>query len=272
MNNSNFSSHPYSSRNWTRSIINHRNLVYGLILVIALLGFEMFNYSTTQYALTDLLGDIRFLGISWSTILSIAFCGIDFAGVARLFSGDPIESKAKEIWFLFGAWLLAATLNATLTWWGVSMALVNHKLMSVAVVDPNTLVKVVPMFVAVAVWVTRILLISSISSAGSRFLSAEYRDNPQASYLVEHPRARVDEPTARPQRAYSTSSPQISPRPAPKPAAPTPAPKPEARRKQPVEKAPLEEPEYVPDPSYIPISAYHSLSAREDASNESPRN
>ena len=64
-----------------------RGVISGGILLLALFAFEIFNYSTTAFALTDMLGaNLRFLGISWATILSIAFCGIDFAGIARLFS------------------------------------------------------------------------------------------------------------------------------------------------------------------------------------------
>ncbi|NPV57555.1 MAG: hypothetical protein HPY76_12905, partial [Anaerolineae bacterium] len=96
-------------------------LVFAIIILTALLAFEMFNYSTTDYALRDMLGDLRFAGVRWSTILAIAFCGIDFAGIARLFTPESGESEPKEVWYLFGAWLLAATMNALLTWWGVSM-------------------------------------------------------------------------------------------------------------------------------------------------------
>ena len=55
-----------------------RGLLFGAIIVGALLAFEIFNYSTTEFALSDLLGDLKFAGIRWATILSIAFCGIDF--------------------------------------------------------------------------------------------------------------------------------------------------------------------------------------------------
>ena len=61
-------------------------LAFGVIIVVALGAFEMFNYSTTEYALKDLLGNLTFFSINWATILSIAFCGIDFAGIARLFT------------------------------------------------------------------------------------------------------------------------------------------------------------------------------------------
>src|SRR5271157_5058474 len=62
-----------------------RGMAFGGIIIVALLAFELFNYSTTEYALSDLLGNLRFIGLPWATILSIAFCGIDFAGIARLF-------------------------------------------------------------------------------------------------------------------------------------------------------------------------------------------
>ena len=121
----------------------------------------------------DLLGkDLTFAGLRWATILSIAFCGIDFAGIARLFTPERGSDEPKEVWYLFGAWLLAATMNAVLTWWGVSMAVANHKEVSTAIMDPKTLTQVVPVFVALMVWVIRILIIGTISVAGEHFLWA----------------------------------------------------------------------------------------------------
>ena len=63
----------------------------------------------------------------WATILAIAFCGIDFAGIARLFTPEQGADEPKEVWYLFGAWLLAATMNAMLTWWGVAIAILSHE-------------------------------------------------------------------------------------------------------------------------------------------------
>ena len=150
-------------------------LVLPFIIAVALLFFEMFNYSTTDFALRDLLGDLRFFGIQWSVMLSIAFCAIDFAGVARLFTPEDSSNEPKEVWFLFGAWLLAATMNAALTWWGVSMAIANHYVQGSAVVDPGTIQTVVPLFVAIMVWTIRILLIGTISVAGDKFLWGDTR-------------------------------------------------------------------------------------------------
>jgi hypothetical protein len=149
--------------------------VFAMIILTALLAFELFNYSTTEYALRDILGKMSFMGLGWATILSIAFCGIDFAGIARLFTPERGADEPKEIWYLFGAWLLAATMNAILTWWGVSMAIANHSLKSQSILDSNTLTTIVPVFVALMVWVIRILIIGTISVAGDRFIWGDAR-------------------------------------------------------------------------------------------------
>ena len=94
-----------------------RGMLFGGILLGALLAFEVFNFSTTDFALRDILGDMRYAGLRWSTILALAFCGIDFAGIAQLFTPEKGRDEPTEVWYLFGAWLLAAAMNAALTWW-----------------------------------------------------------------------------------------------------------------------------------------------------------
>jgi len=157
------------------SVLTHvrlqRGLVFGVIIVAALIAFEAFNYSTTDFALNDLLGGLEFFGVRWATILAIAFCGIDFAGIARLFTPEEHQPDRNEAWYLFGAWLLAATMNAMLTWWGVSIAIANHQTLGNGVVDRETLLRVVPIFVAVLVWLIRVLIIGTFSAAGDRLFS-----------------------------------------------------------------------------------------------------
>jgi hypothetical protein len=150
-----------------------RGLVWGLLIIGALLAFEIFNYSTTEFAMFDLLGDLQFAGIRWSTILAIAFCGIDFAGIARLFTPERGADEPMEVWYLFGAWLLAATMNALLTWWGVSIAVLNHNTLGNAVIPRETLLKSVPIFVAVMVWLIRVLIIGTFSVAGERLFTQD---------------------------------------------------------------------------------------------------
>ena len=148
-----------------------RGAVFGSILIGALLAFEVFNYSTTDFALRDVLGDLRFAGVHWATILSIAFCGIDFAGIARLFTPEKGREEPAEVWYLFGAWLLAAAMNAILTWWGVSIAIISHTSAGASLVGQAAMTKTVPIFVAIMVWLVRVLIIGTFSVAGENLFT-----------------------------------------------------------------------------------------------------
>lgn len=193
-----------------------RGTAWGTMIIAALLAFEIFNYSTTEFALTDVLGELKFAGIRWATILSIAFCGIDFAGIARLFTPEQGRDEPAEVWYLFGAWLLAAAMNATLTWWGVSLAILNHKSMGSAVVGATTLTKAVPIFVAVMVWLIRVLIIGTFSLAGERLFSQVDLRRPASAY--ERPQTQTS-PAIRPASALGTLRPASSLRSAARPAA-----------------------------------------------------
>ena len=155
-------------------------ITYILITVLALAAFEAFNFSTTDFALSDILGDLRFMGLRWSTLLSIAFCGIDFAGIARLFSPQNKTDHRYSGWYLFGAWFLAATMNALLTWWGVVMAMQTHPVLSAGLMEANFISKVVPIFIALMVWVIRVLLIGTLSKKSDKILAVNKTPQPQS--------------------------------------------------------------------------------------------
>jgi hypothetical protein len=192
-----------------------RGVVFGLLIITALVAFEIFNYSTTDFALTDLLGNLRFWGVRWATILAIAFCGIDFAGIARLFTPEGKVGEGTESWYLFAAWLIAATMNATLTWWGVSIAIVNHETLGNAVVARQTLLQVVPIFVAVMIWLLRVLIIGLFSVAGERYFG---QDQLRVEFAPREHKART---TSRRKQA-----PVSGYKPAPKPSSRSPRPEP----------------------------------------------
>ncbi|MEX0787193.1 MAG: hypothetical protein WD906_02010 [Anaerolineales bacterium] len=158
-----------------RRIHVHRGLAIGSLIVAALVAFEVFNFGTTEFALTDLLGNLHFGAVSWATVLALAFCGIDFAGLVRLFTPSSEAQEPAEVWYLMGAWFLAATMNATLTWWGVSLALLNHQSLGGAIVGAATLQKAAPVFVAVLVWIVRVLIIGALSLSGRRIFSLDAR-------------------------------------------------------------------------------------------------
>lgn len=173
-----------------------RGAAWGVMIIGALLAFEAFNFSTTEFALNDVLGDLKFAGFRWATILSIAFCGIDFAGIARMFTPEQGADEPAEVWYLFGAWLLAAAMNAMLTWWGVSVAIINHSSLGAgSVVSNATMTKAVPVFVAIMVWLIRVLIIGTFSLAGDRLFSQASR----RTYSTARP-------TARPQTSSATAS------------------------------------------------------------------
>ncbi len=135
----------------------NKRLIFLGILTIAGLLFEIFNFISTQYALLDILGNLSFAGMRWASVLAVAFCGIDFAGIARIFTPEKGRDEPAEVWYLFGAWLIAAVFNATLTWWGVSVAMISA----------GTVIPIIPIIVAILVLLIRVLIINTISLSGN---------------------------------------------------------------------------------------------------------
>ena len=153
-----------------------RQLVIGLLLVSALLAFELFNFDTTRFALQSSLGDMRFLSLTWASILAIAFCAIDFAGLAKLFTPERGADEPKEVWYLMGAWFLGASMNAVMTWWAVSLTLLNSQIGN-EILSREEMLRFVPVFVAALVWLTRILFIGALSVTGERLLYGHRNGN-----------------------------------------------------------------------------------------------
>ncbi len=198
--------------------------VYGLLMISALFAFEGFNYGTTEFALYDLLGDLHFAGITWSTILALAFCGMDIAGIVRLFTSERSQAKSLETWYLLAAWLLAATMNAALTWWAVSLALIGHNGLGNEVLGRETLIGSVPIFVAILVWLLRILIIGSFSMASSRIF------NPRSNTgSTQH---RTTRPAGASRQRSRQPAPSFQPAPKPDPRNGQPQPRPMAARSQ----------------------------------------
>jgi hypothetical protein len=116
-------------------------------------------------------------------------------------------------------------MNAMLTWWGVSIALLNHESLGNAVVDRETLLKVVPIFVAILVWLIRVLIIGTFSVAGERLFSqaSQYRNNnlntgsrsrrtDGAPVQARKPASRTAyKPTPQPEQSYSRPEPTYHP-------------------------------------------------------------
>jgi hypothetical protein len=153
------------NKSWKLS--ESRGMAVGVILITALIGFEIFNFDTTQYALLNLFGGLKFVGLEWAAILAFAFCGIDFAGLVRMFTPEQGWNEPKEVWLLTGAWLIGATMNAIMTWYAVSLAITARQV-GVGYISQDDMLFYAPIFVALLVWLTRILFIGSLSIAADR--------------------------------------------------------------------------------------------------------
>ncbi len=186
-----------------------RGAIFGSILIAALLAFEVFNFGTTSFALQDVLGNLTFAGIRWASILALAFCGIDFAGIARLFTPEQGRDEPAEVWYLFGAWLIAAAFNATLTWWGVSVAIATHTSAGGALVGQVVMTKTVPILVAAMVWMVRVLIIGTFSVAGERLFSLA--DVQVRTSNVPAPIYNRPAPKQNPAPSYNVNRPNIEP-------------------------------------------------------------
>ncbi len=161
----------FNKQQWTKG----RGLAVASILAIALIGFEVFNFDTTRFALMDILSGNRFWGIEWASILAFAFCSIDFAGMIRMFTAEQtMQEEPREVWLLLGAWLLGASLNAVMTWYAVALVLAPRNV-GATLVSKDNMLFYAPVFVAIFVWLTRLLLIGSSSVAADRLLHANGR-------------------------------------------------------------------------------------------------
>lgn len=181
---------------------NRGKILLGIVMV-ALITFELFNYSTTQYALSGLIGSAAIWGMQWATILAIAFCGIDFAGIARVFTPEQGRNEPKEVWYLMGAWLIASALNAFLTYYAIRDAIAHNP--SSATMDAQV-VKIAPYILALGVWAIRILLIYVFSS---------YADKATGPAKVARQQPSVQQPKHPIYRPGPTSAPYRPPAQAP---------------------------------------------------------
>ena len=145
-----------------KDVRTRSNSLYVGVIVLALAALEIFNFSTTDFALRDILGNQGGGLLTWSMILSLALCGMDIAGIAKILASSKEEPGNTSSWYLLGAWVLAAAMNAVLTWWGISVAIYNQPAHAVMIIDPMTYVTVVPVLVAVMVWVIRVLIIGTL--------------------------------------------------------------------------------------------------------------
>jgi hypothetical protein len=156
------------------ALLTRKTAVIGLILTIALFGFELFNFDTTRFALSHLMGGRRFLGLEWVAVLALAFGSLDFAGLVRVFTPEKeLRQESSEIWWLTGTWLIGATLNAMMTWYAMALLIAPLGVEIGATLFTHAqMLRYAPLFIALLVWLTRVSLISSVALALERLAVA----------------------------------------------------------------------------------------------------
>lgn len=126
---------------------------FGFLLVLALVSFDIFNFTVTEYSLIDVLGNLKIFGILWATVLAFTFCTIDFVAIARLYPTDKSRTESVKKWFLHGAWFLASAMNSFLVWWGLFVKTQNLT---------------ISISLALLAWLIRVMLMSVFVVAGNK--------------------------------------------------------------------------------------------------------
>jgi len=108
-------------------------------------------------------------------------------------------------------------MNAMLTWWGVSVAIVQNGHVGTAIVSSTIMTKAIPIFVAVMVWLIRVLIIGTFSIAGERlftqdttkqvrsYTQAKTRTTRQPVTRVATARRAAPKPTPRAQAGFGST-------------------------------------------------------------------
>lgn len=161
-------------------VIQHKASAMVVILLMGLIAFEVFNFDTTRFALNDLMAGRRVWGVEWGSVLALAFCSLDFAGLVRILTPAANWSEEpREVWFLTGAWLLGAAMNAVATWYAMSLLITPRSgQMGAGWLSGAAVMGAAPLFIAAMVWLTRVLLIGSMALALERTAEAGGQHRP----------------------------------------------------------------------------------------------
>ena len=179
----------------------NKTVLFFVVLLSALICFEVFNFDTTRYSLTYFFGNQSFIGMQWAVWLAVAACAADFVGMIRMFTDETaFKNEPMYVWIATGVWILAATINATFTWWATTLILVEANVGN-EVLSRGALVAVFPMLLALFVWLLRIGLVATLASLGDGLL---HRTPMRNSTIVTKPMSRpVTAPVRMPVPTFS---------------------------------------------------------------------
>jgi hypothetical protein len=187
-------------------------LFLGLVLLSGLVAFDLFNYDSTRFALENMIGEVRFLTLTWAQIIAFASCAIDLAGVAKIFT--PEQDMRKEdpfVWVLVGVWFIAAILNAFGTWWSMVVRMTANPSLGTFMFSREELISTVPAVLASFILLIRVGLIGSVAQAGDSWLWSGKPARHTVSRNAIHAPRTASSPVSGQMRAITPPRPQTAP-------------------------------------------------------------
>ena len=137
-------------------------IVIFVMLAIGMLSFELFNYATTELGIKSLIGDGKVLSISIASVFAIAFCFADIGGIARVFTPQTsLSDEPLEVYLAMGGWIIAAIINAGMTWYAL-LTMMSGRALGNEIVSQEALLTYAPFIGALATLLVRFMLVNSI--------------------------------------------------------------------------------------------------------------
>lgn len=136
---------------------------YGIfaILFLAVIGFELYNFSANEFALRYFYPSQTFFGVPWSALLAMASCLTDFAAISTIFARNPKEDSIAR--YLRYGWFLAAIFDAGMNWWATSLSMLSNPVLGNEILARADLLTTVPALVAIMVLLIRVSLVGALS-------------------------------------------------------------------------------------------------------------
>jgi len=140
-----------------------------LVIVGAIVCFELFNFGTNRDVLDGIFGNVFFLTLSAGTWLAAGACFIDFGGLSRIFTSETsMRQESIEIKAVTLGWLFASIFNAWLTFVWVSYRLEGGTANLPRNLADDTFA--ISVAIAVFVFLIRLVLIFGGATVGDRVL------------------------------------------------------------------------------------------------------
>jgi len=149
--------------------MNRGNVLIGIML-LGLLCFLFFNFTTTWETMQVLLGDTTSV-----LLFAVAISLVDFAGIARIFTPeDDLRKENAFVLIMLFVWLVAAFADILLTWWWAALMMEQTNAAShLPSGFGNTMLVVFPWAIAFMEFAIRVPLVLMVGQYGERLFRSK---------------------------------------------------------------------------------------------------